>query len=188
MKKLSEYAKEHGIHYQTAHIHFKKGLISGAYQLPTGTIVIPDNSKKIEGIKRTAVYARVSSSQNKKNLESQALRVSQFCNANGWTVDKIIKECASGLNDRRPKLIKLLSDQSINRIVVEHADRLTRFGLNYLTLLYPGEIIIINKVVEDEQDLMQDFVSLVTSFCARLYGKRRSKRKTEQLIKELSND
>ncbi len=82
----------------------------------------------------------------------------------------------------------MLSDQSINRIVVEHADRLTRFGLNYLTLLYPGEIIIINKVVEDEQDLMQDFVSLVTSFCARLYGKRRSKRKTEQLIKELSND
>jgi len=67
-----------------------------------------------------------------------------------------------------------------------HADRLTRFGLNYIIKLYPGEIVIINEVIEDEQDLMQDFVSLVTSFCARLYGKRRSKRKTEQLINELS--
>jgi predicted site-specific integrase-resolvase len=82
--------------------------------------------------------------------------------------------------------MKLLLDKSINRIVVEHADRLTRFGLNYIIKLYPGEIVIINEVIEDEQDLMQDFVSLVTSFCARLYGKRRSKRKTEQLINELS--
>ena len=65
---------------------------------------------------------------------------------------------------------------------------LTRFGLNYLINLYHGDIVIINEVTEDEQDLMQDFVSLVTSFCARLYGKRRSKRKTEQLIKELSDD
>src|SRR6056297_725971 len=185
MKKLSEYAKEHGIHYKTAHVHFKKGLIPGAYQLPTGTIVIPDSYQRPEGVKRTAVYARVSSSQNKNNLESQASRVSQFCLANGWIVNQIVKECASGLNDKRPKLMKLLLDKSINRIVVEHADRLTRFGLNYIIKLYPGEIVIINEVIEDEQDLMQDFVSLVTSFCARLYGKRRSKRKTEQLINEL---
>jgi len=186
MKKLSEYAKEHGIHYKTAHVHFQKGLIPGAYQLPTGTIVIPDSYQKPEGVKRTAVYARVSSSQNKNNLESQASRVSQFYLAKGWIVNQIVKECASGLNDKRPKLLKLLLDKSINRIVVEHSDRLTRFGLNYIIKLYPGEIVIINEVIEDEQDLMQDFVSLVTSFCARLYGKRRSKRKTEQLINELS--
>ncbi len=188
MKKLSDYAKEHGIHYKTAHVHFKKGLIIGAYQLPTGTIVIPDNYQKPEGASRTAVYARVSSSQNRSNLETQASRISQFCSAKGWTVNQIIKECASGLNDKRPKLIKLLLDKSINRIVVEHSDRLTRFGLNYLINLYHGDIVIINEVTENEQDLMQDFVSLVTSFCARLYGKRRSKRKTEQLIKELSDD
>ncbi len=186
MKKLSDYAKEHGIHYKTAHVHFKKGLILGAYQLPTGTIVIPDNYQKPKSTNRTSVYARVNSSQNKKNLESQALRVSQFCSANGWIVSQVIKECASGLNDKRPKLMKLLLDKSINRIVVEHSDRLTRFGFNYLNNLYHGEIVIINEVIEDEQDLMQDFVSLVTSFCARLYGKRRSKRKTEKLIQELS--
>ncbi len=188
MKKLSEYAKEHGIHYKTAHIHFKRGLILGAYQLPTGTIVIPDDYEKPKGAELVAVYARVSSSENRTNLESQAKRVTQFCNANGWQVHKVIKECASGLNDKRPKLAKLLLDKTINKIVVEHSDRLTRFGFNYLSLLYPGTIVVINTVSDDEKDLMQDFVSLVTSFCARLYGKRRSKRKTEKLIQELQND
>ena len=51
-----------------------------------------------------------------------------------------------------------------------------------------GEIVIINEVIEDESDLMQDFVSLVTSFTARLYGRRRSKRQTEKLIEQLQND
>lgn len=83
---------------------------------------------------------------------------------------------------------QLLLDKNISRIVVEHKDRLTRFGFNYIKTLWHGEIIIINEVTEDEKDLMQDFVSLVTSFCARLYGKRRSRRATEKLIKELNND
>lgn len=187
MKKLSNYAKENGITYKTAYIHFKKGLIQGAYQLPTGTIVIPDSYEKPEGQLVTAVYARVSSSQNKSNLNTQAERVSQFCNAKGWIVHKVIKECASGLNDTRPKLTKLLLDKSINQIVIEHKDRLTRFGFNYIKKLYHGNIIIINEV-DSDNDLMEDFVSLVTSFCVRLYGKRRSKRKIEKLIKDLKND
>ncbi len=188
MKKLSEYAKDHGITYKTAYLHFKKSLIQGAYQLPTGTIVIPDDYQKPDICKTVAVYARVSSSQNKNNLDNQADRVSQFCNANGWIVKKIIKECASGLNDKRPKLIKLLSDKSIGRIAVEHSDRLTRFGFNYIQTLYHGEIVVINQADTDKEDLMLDFVSLVTSFVARLYGLRRSKRKTERLIKELKKN
>jgi predicted site-specific integrase-resolvase len=71
---------------------------------------------------------------------------------------------------------------------VEHKDRLTRFGFNYIKELWHGEIIIINEVDNDEHDLMQDFVSLVTSFVARLYGRRRSKRRTEQLIERLKSD
>jgi putative resolvase len=99
-----------------------------------------------------------------------------------------VKECASGLNDKRPKLQRILSARVATRIVVEHKDRLTRFGFEYLRTLFPGELVIINHVDEDEKDLMQDFVSLVTSFCARLYGKRRSQRNTEALIRKLQND
>ena len=90
------------------------------------------------------------------------------------------------INDKRPKLLKLLKDENITKIVVEHKDRLSRFGVNYITELWAGEIVVINEVTEDEKDLMQDFISLVTSFTARLYGQRRSKRNTEKLIKELN--
>lgn len=100
----------------------------------------------------------------------------------------VFEECGSGLNEDRKKLQKLLLDKSITRIVVEHKDRLTRFGFNYIKKLWHGEIVVINEVLEDEKDLMQDFVSLVTSFTARLYGRRRSKRQTEKLIAKLSQD
>ena len=182
--KLSTWAKLQGIQYTSAWKMFKKGGIEGAYQLSSGTIVVPNDVEQRRP--HTVVYARVSSSQNKANLKTQAERVSQFCAANGWQINEVIKETASGLNDSRPKLQKLLAAGIATRIVVEHKDRLTRFGFEYIKTLFPGEIIVINEVEESEADLMQDFVSLVTSFCARIYGKRRSKRCTEKLIAELS--
>jgi len=184
--KLSKWAKDQGISYQTAWRLFNAGHISGAYQLATRTIIVPNKLPVVKD-DYIVVYARVSSSENRSNLESQAKRVAECCNAKGWVVKEIVKECASGLNDKRSKLSKLLINPEVTHIVVEHKDRLTRFGFHYLEILFPGQIIVINEVNEDEKDLMQDFVSLVTSFCARLYGKRQSKRKTEQLIKELKN-
>ena len=67
-----------------------------------------------------------------------------------------------------------------------YKDRLTRFGFGYIEALFSGELVI-NEVNDCTQDIMQDFVSLVTSFTARLYGKRLSKRATEKLIQELKN-
>ena len=100
-----------------------------------------------------------------------------------------MKEIGSGVNDTRPKLLKLLTDPSVGVIVVEHKDRLTRFGYNYLEQLLKMQdrrIEVINLAENGKEDLIQDFVSIVTSFCARLYGQRRSKRKTERLIAELT--
>lgn len=186
--KLSKWAKIQGISYQTAWNMFNAGKLANAYQLPTGTIIIDDN-KQVQEFK-TVIYARVSSSENKNNLESQAQRLIDYCNAKGWGVDKIVKEIGSGLNDNRKQLANILNDLSLNRIVVEHKDRFSRFGLNYIELLLKmqnRELIIVNKVNDDKEDLMQDFVSIITSFTARLYGLRRSKRRTEQLIKELQS-
>ena len=121
-------------------------------------------------------------------MDSQADRLLQYCNAKGYKVHDIIKEVGSGLNDDRKKLIKILKDPSITKIVVEHKDRLTRFGFNYIKILSNAEIEVVNNVDNNEQDLMQDFVSLVTSFCARLYGRRRTRRVTEKLINSLTND
>jgi predicted site-specific integrase-resolvase len=74
---------------------------------------------------------------------------------------------------------------------VEHKDRLTRFGFNYIQILFnqlDKEIEIVNETKNDKEDLMQDFIAIITSFCARLYGLRRSKRKTEKIINELKNE
>lgn len=184
--KLSVWAKRNGYSYRGAFGLFKRGGIPDSVQLPTGTILIEDSKIVKDKIEHTVVYSRVSSSENKTNLESQAERVSQFCSAKGWIVKEVVKECASGLNDERPKLLKIFKERRATRLVVEHKDRLTRFGFNYIKELFPEcEIVIINEVTNDNADLMQDFVSLVTSFCARLYGKRRTKRVTEKLIQEL---
>ena len=137
------------------------------------------------------IYARVSSSENKDNLERQKERLVSYCNAKGYKVSKIITEIGSGLNDERKKLESILMDKSINLIVVEHKDRLARFGLNYIQKLLEldnRKIEIINPQTNDEDDLMQDFVSIITSFTTRLYGRRRSKRITEKVIKEVSDN
>lgn len=191
MNKLSDYARQHNVTYRTAYNHFKQGLISGAYQLPTGTVVIPDYISISKPVREYVVtYARVSSSENKINLESQSQRLIQFCNAKGWTTSENIQEIGSGLNDNRKKLLKVFQENKATKIVVEHKDRLTRFGFNFVTELcnkFGCEIIVINNV-DGQEDVIQDFVSIITSYCAKIYGKSRSKRKTEQLIKKLKEE
>lgn len=146
--------------------------------------------EKITKETRVAIYCRVSSTINKSNLETQKQRMISYCNARGYQVDKIVTEFGSGLNDQRPKLEKLLMDETITKIVVEHKDRLTRFGFNYIEKLLTTQgrsIEVVNNVEGEKEDLIQDFISVITSFSARIYGQRRSKRCTEKLIKELED-
>ncbi len=188
--KLSAWAKKQGIGYRAAWDMFRRGEIPLAYKLPTGTIIIPEE-ETVGKPDYVICYARVSSSQNKKNLDSQMRRLNDFCSASGYIIKESVKECASGLNDKRPKLCKILSSGKATKIIVEHKDRLTRFGFNYLQILLENqgcEIIVINEAENDKDDLLQDLVSIITSFCARIYGMRRCKRKTETIIMELKND
>lgn len=178
-----------GVTYQTAHKWFKEGRIDGAYQLSTGTIVVPEENEKSKRTK-TIIYARVSSNEQRQtNLVTQAERLVDFCMAKGWIIDDVVKEVGSGLNDNRKQLVKMLKDPTVKRIVVEHRDRLTRFGFHYLEILAEiegFEIVVVNKTLDnDKNDLMSDFTAIITSFCARLYSKRRQKRKQEQLEKLL---
>jgi len=94
------------------------------------------------------------------------------------------------VNDTRKQWLSLLKDKSINLIVVEHKDRFTRFGFNAYKVLLNNEhrdIEVVNEAENSREDLLQDLVSIITSFCARLYGQRRCKRKTEKIIKELQD-
>jgi putative resolvase len=195
--RLSDYAERTGIRYRTAWNHFRRGEIPGAYQLPSGVIVVPEQA--LPGYEPTeealpdkvAIYARVSSSENRDNLERQAERLQDYSAARGYQISTVVKEVGSGVNDNRRQLTRLLRDKSCNRLVVEHKDRLTRFGFKYLEILFAeqGRVIeVVNEAGDGKEDLMEDFVSIITSFVARLYGLRRSRRRTEKLIAELKED
>jgi predicted site-specific integrase-resolvase len=160
------------------------------YKLPSGTIVINDKEQKIKD-KGVCIYARVSSAENKNNLESQVKRLIDYCMASGYIIKKIIKEVGSGVNDNRQKLNKLLENNNYSKLIIEHKDRLTRFGFNYIDILFKQlgkEIVVVNEIEDDKQDLIQDFISIITSFCARIYGQRRGKRKTEKIIEDLKSE
>jgi putative resolvase len=182
--KLSNWAKQRGIAYVTAWRWFKAGTLPvPAIKTHSGSILVePVPSDGMEAW----VYSRVSSYPKKADLDRQAKRCEDFCHTRGWEVRKVVKEIASGMNDSRPKLIKLLADKP-TRLVVEHKDRLTRFGFGYFEQLLPMlgcELVVINRDAEERDDLMKDLVAIITSFCCRLYGLRRGNSKAKQ-IKEV---
>lgn len=184
--KLSQYAKQQGISYRTALRWFRDGTIQG-YQAPSGTIIVTER-EPVQAVEKVAIYARVSSSDHRENLERQAERLSQYCTVRGYQVAMIVKEIASGVNDSRPKLLSLLKDTSITRVVIEHRDRLTRFGFSYIDTLFSvqGRVVeVVNPAENDKEELLADLASITYSFCARLYGQRRAKRKTEKVVQEL---
>ena len=184
--KLSNYAKRIGVTYRTAWSWFKNGQIKGAFKTESGAIIVPEERTKRGDY--VVIYARVTSSENRSDLDSQAERLKDYAIARGYQIREIEKEVGSGVNDKRPKLQKILREGKATKIIVEHKDRLTRFGFNYLDTLLMQldcEIEVVNQTSEDKADLMYDLVSIITSFCARYYGLRRSKRETEKIIYEL---
>lgn len=185
--KLSTYAKQLGISYSTAWRMWKRGEIAG-YQLASGTVIVNQPEQENPIIRKVAIYARVSTSENKKNLDTQAERLVAWCTIQGWSVVQVVKECGSGVNDQRPRFLALLADPSITHIVVEHKDRASRFGVAYIQTLLAvqkRELVVVNSAHTAEEDLMSDLVSIITSFVARLYGRRRAKRKTDQVLAAL---
>lgn len=195
--KASEYAKKMSLNVRTVYRYYHNGKIKGYQDKETGTIFILNpfkNENNEDNLKNKVVlYARVSSSENKTNLESQLEKLRLFASAKGYQIVKEIKDIGSGLNDNRSKLNELFEKELNNFeiLLVEHKDRLTRFGFNYIDILLKShnkKIEVINLVDNNKEELIQDFVSVITSFCARIYSQRISKRKVEKLIKELGNE
>ena len=183
--KLSNYAKSIGVCYKTAWNMWKRGELEG-YQLPSGTIIVnnPINSQPSKSI-RVAIYCRVSNAENKPNLDSQSSRLTAYCCGKGYSIVKIVKEVGSGFNDQRKKLMQLLQESDYDLIVCEHKDRLSRVGFNYIKVLLTQtsrDIEVVNLAEDKNSDLMEDFVSIITSFCAKLYDLKMRKIKTEQIV------
>jgi putative resolvase len=177
--KLSEWARRQGVSYQTAWRWVKDGRMPvPVRQAPSGTWIV-EGPAVAAG--RVVAYCRVSSGDQNGDLDRQAVRVVQGANALGLAVGEIVKETGSGLNGKRRKLHRILSDVSAAVIVVEHRDRLARFGVEHLesALAAAGRRLVVLNAQETTDDLVRDMTEVLTSMCARLYGRRSAKRRAE---------
>lgn len=190
--KLSTYAAEHDIKYRTAHRWFHEGKIPNAYQnKETGSIFVTVSPNiGVSECPRVVIYARVSSHDKKDDLLRQVERCKDYAAANGYKVDDIYKEIASGMNDNRPKFWEML-ESAPTTIICENKDRLTRFGFNYIERLLSKQgcnIDVMYPNDNNEQDIVKDMIAIITSFCCRLYGARRGHNKALRMKKALEQD
>jgi putative resolvase len=182
--KLSDWARQQGISYITAWRWFRAGKLPvPAHPLPAGTIWV--EAPHPEGI--TVLYARVSSADQKEDLERQVQRLQAFAQEQGWTEVKAVTEIGSGLNGKRKKLLRILRDPQVVRIVVEHRDRLARFGFDWLeaAMAASGRHVVVIEEGEVTDDLAQDVLEILTSACGRLHGRRSARRRARQALEAM---
>ena len=187
--KLSVWARRQGISYQTAWRWVKDDVMPVPWrQLPTGTILVDASSDELAG--GVALYARISSHDQRADLDRQLARLSVYAAEHSLHVVESVSEVGSGLNGKRRALLRLLSDPRIETIVVEHRDRLARFGSDYIeaALAASGRKLIVVDPSEMKDDLVADMISILTSFCARLYGKRSARNRAISIERALARE
>ena len=186
-----EACRKLGIHFVT----LKRWIYSGkirAVKTPTGRWMIPESEvERIIGGKeevkevRAVIYARVGSSDQKKDLERQVQYLTQYCSAKGYRVVDVLSDVASGLKADRRGLLKLFNyvvNKQVDVVIVTYKDRLTRFGFEYLEYFFKQFGVRIEVVYGEEtkdacQELVEDLLAIVTSFAGKLYGMRSNRKK-----------
>ena len=148
-------------------------------------------------IRDTVIYARVSTRNQKDDLQNQVEFLKQFCNAKGIIVNQCVEDFGSGLNYNRKKWNKLLDEvmgNKIKTIVISNKDRFIRFGYDWFEKFcekFNTKIIIVNnETLLPNEELVQDIISILHVFSCRLYGLRKYKnqiKEDEEIAKELQN-
>ena len=188
-----------GVHKVTVIRWIKQGKIR-AVRIGKEFRVPEDEVKRLLGGKDTntaVIYARVSSSDQKSDLERQIEYLKEYCSAKGYRVIDILTDVASGLNEKRRGLRKLFNyvvNGKVDVVVVSYKDRLTRFGFKYLEEFFNShgvriEVVFGEEPKDSQQELIEDLIAIVTSFAGRLYGKRsKKKKKVVESVKQAIRD
>ncbi len=158
---------------------------------------IPESEIKrlLEGktLDKVVIYARVSSRDQKEDLERQVEYLKKYCSTKGYQVTKILTDISSGLNENRrglKQLFKLIESGEVGKVVIAYRDRLTRFGFKYLEQYFNSHGVEIEVIFDDEdktpeKELVEDLLAIVTSFARKLYGMRSHKKK--RLVEAVRN-
>jgi len=175
MLSLCEWALSEGIHPQTAYRSYRQGKLPVPAQKMGTLILVGDLEATTQASPgRAVVYARVSSADQRADLDRQVARVVAWATGHGHSVDQVVAEVGSALNGHRRKFLAPLRDQSIDTIFVEHRDRFCRVGAEYVeaALAAEGRRLVVVDPAEVDDDLVRDATELLTSLCARLSSRR----------------
>ena len=173
---LTEWAHAQGIHAQTAYRWYREGTLPVPVQ-KVGRLILVSPGTATEAARKTegaGLYARVSSHDQKSGLDGQVARLSTWAAEAGLPVVRVEAEVGSGMNGSRAKVRRLLSDPAVTVVVVEHRDRLGRMNTELVeaALSAHNRRLVVLDDSEVTDDLVGDMVEVLTSFCARLYGRR----------------
>jgi len=196
-----------GVSYSTLSRWVREGRIR-AIRTAGGKFRVPESEVRriAEGLPiskevRAVIYARVSSSEQRSDLERQVQYLTEYCASKGYKVVEVLSDVASGLKTDRKSLMKLF-DYVVNRqvdvVVVTYRDRLTRFGFEYLEFFFRQHGVKIEVAFGEEpkdahQELVEDLVEIVTSFAGKLYGMRSYRKRKlvegfKKLLEEVEKD
>jgi predicted site-specific integrase-resolvase len=138
----------------------------------------------------TVGYARVSSADQRADLDRQVARVTAWATGQHLSVDKVVTEVGSASDGHRRKFLALLGDEGVSTIVVEHRDRFARFGAEYVeaAMSAAGRRLLVVDPAEVDDDLVRDVTEILTSLCARLYGRRAAADRAARAVAAATGD
>ena len=171
---LKEWAASQGVAYVTARRQYAAGTLPVPTYRLGRLILVGEPLAAATDTGLTVVYAQVSSAEQRRDLDRQVARVTEWATGQRLSVDRVVTEVGSALNGHRRKFLALLRDPTVTRIVVEHRDRFARFGAEYVeaALAAQHRALLVVDPTEVDDDLVRDVTEILTSLCARLYGKR----------------
>ena len=181
---LSDWARAQGVHPKTAYRWWRQGTLPvPARQVNARVILVEAPAPTVDG--EIGLYARVSSHDQRSDLDGQVARLSSWAARAGGRVVRVEAEVGSGMNGRRPKLRRLLADPRVTTVVVTNRDRLGRVNTELVeaALVAAGRRLVVLEPGEVADDLARDMVEVLTSFCARMYGRRSARNRARRALR-----
>jgi len=182
---LKEWARREGVHPVTAYRWSREGKLPVPARRAGRLILVEPPPETTPN--RVVVYARVSSADQRPDLDRQVTRVTAWATGQHLAVERVVTEVGSALNGRRRKFLAPLGDPAVSTIVVEHRDRFARFGAEYVeaALSAQGRTLLVVDPAEVDDDLVRDVTDTLTSLCARLYGRRAAANRAAKAVAAL---
>ena len=188
---LTDWARAQGVHPQTAYRWFRLGTLPvPAVRVNSRSVLVSPDAVLAKSTGGLGLYARVSSHDQKADLERQVSRLAEWAANAGERVVRVEAEVGSGMSGTRAKVRRLLADPLVTTVVVEHRDRLGRMNTEMVeaALSAHGRRLVVIDDAEMDDDLVRDMTEVLTSFCARLYGRRSARHRAEKALRCAAHD